>query len=108
MSELYNVTYCGLHCKLCATKSRIPQLATGLRNTLAMHGWESFGESIISDFVKFWAALNRLAEFNLTCPDCREGCGDPGCEIRKCATKRKVTLCPFCEEYPCKLINTLA
>lgn len=108
MGNVRDMTYCGLYCKLCATKSRIPQTATALRDTLAGDGWEDYGEYIVPDFMQFWATLNRLADFDKTCPDCRGGCGDPGCNIRKCATDREVELCPFCEQYPCKHISELA
>jgi hypothetical protein len=108
MSDLRNVTYCGLHCRLCATKSRIPQTAIALRDTLAADGWEDYGEYIVPDFKVFWSTLKKLAGFEDECPDCREGCGDPGCTIRKCAKERGTELCPLCEEYPCQHIHALA
>ena len=108
MSELHNVTYCGLYCKLCSIKSRIPQTASVLRNTMAQDGREDYGEYIVPDFKTFWSTLNRLAGFEETCPDCRGGCGDPGCNIRKCAKERETELCPLCGEYPCDHINALA
>jgi len=108
VSNLKDVTYCGLYCRLCATKSRIPQTAAALRDILTVDGWQDFGEHIVPDFKLFWSTLNRFADFDKTCPDCREGCGDPGCSIRKCASDRKTDLCPFCEQYPCKHIHALA
>lgn len=108
MSDLHNVTYCGLYCKLCATKSRIPRMATELRDALAVDGWDGFGEYIMPDFAPFWSTLDKFANLDKTCPDCREGCGDPGCDIRKCAKDRKVDLCPFCEQYPCNHVIALA
>jgi hypothetical protein len=71
-------------------------------------GWEHFGEFAIKDFKPFWSVLSQLSVFNETCPDCRGGCGDPGCKIRICAKERNVSLCPLCVEYPCKNIETLA
>jgi hypothetical protein len=108
MSDLKNVTYCGLYCRLCANKSKIPQTAIILRNTLSADGWEDHGEYIMKDFKSFWQTLNKFASLEEEWPDCRGGCGDPGCRIRKCAEKRGIELCPLCEEYPCSHINVLA
>ena len=108
MTELNNVTYCGLYCKLCSTKSRIPKAASALRDALAGDDWESFGEYIEPDFKIFWATLNKMAGYEEGMPDCREGCGDPGCKIRKCAKERGMELCPLCPDYPCNLIISFA
>ena len=108
MSNLQDVTYCGLYCRLCSTKFRVPETATALRDTLALDGWQDFGEKIIHEFTPFWTVLNKLADFDRSCPGCRGGCGDPGCRIRLCARERNVDICPDCEEYPCEHIQTLA
>ncbi|MBN2383489.1 DUF3795 domain-containing protein [bacterium] len=108
MSELDDITYCGLYCRLCSTKSRIPRTSTMLRNTLDQEGWLNFGEYVIPEFKSFWSGLEKLAGFETDCPDCRGGCGDPGCTIRKCATERGVELCPLCPDYPCENINVFA
>lgn len=108
MEDLKNVTYCGLYCRLCSNMSRVPQLATALRDTLAKDGWESYGEYVEPDFKLFWAALGRLSLLEETCPDCRGGCGDPDCAIRVCAVERNVDICPFCEDFPCEHIEALA
>ena len=108
MPELQNITYCGLYCKLCSTKSRLPKTATALRDTMAKEGWPMWGEHAMPDFGTFWTVLNKFADFAETCPDCRGGCGNPACEIRKCAVERKVDLCPTCEQYPCEHVNALA
>ena len=105
MSDLTNVTYCGLYCLLCATKSRIPRTAAELGNTLSKDGWDYFGEYILPGFKAFRSVLNQPAEYDGTCPDCRGGCGDPGCIIRNCAKERNIELCPHCEQYPCDHIN---
>jgi hypothetical protein len=71
-------------------------------------GWEHFGDSAMPEFRPFWSTLNQLAEYDKTCPDCREGCGNPSCGIRNCAKERKIDLCPLCDDYPCQQIQTLA
>jgi len=32
----------------------------------------------------------------------------PFCGIRKCAQRKNVEICPFCDEYPCNRIEMLA
>jgi hypothetical protein len=108
MSDLQNVTYCGLYCKLCATKSRIPKRAKALKDALMVDSWDDYGEYILPGFKRFWSTLNELADFDNTSSDCRGGCGDPDCDIRRCATDQKIDLCPFCGQYPCKHIIKLA
>jgi hypothetical protein len=108
VSDLKDMAYCGLYCRLCSTKSRIPQRAADLKNSLALEGWEDYGEFIMPDFKAFWSALAKLSEFEDDCPDCRGGCGDPGCAIRKCAKEREIELCPLCAEFPCEHVNALA
>jgi hypothetical protein len=38
----------------------------------------------------------------------RDSCGHPRCAIRKCARARQVQACPFCGDYPCERVRTLA
>lgn len=108
LNKLQNVTYCGLYCRLCSTKFRVPETAAILRDTLSSDGWQDFGEKIMPDFKTFWSVLKRFSDFDKTCPSCREGCGDPGCKIRMCAEERKIDICPDCEEYPCEHIQAVA
>jgi hypothetical protein len=108
MPGFENVTYCGLYCKLCSIKSRTPSQAKVLFEDMQKNGWESYGEFVLENFKPFWEALGTLAHFDETCPDCRGGCGDPDCAIRKCAVERSIDICPFCEEYPCSKFDGLA
>jgi hypothetical protein len=44
-----------------------------------------------------------------TCAGCRSGkCGDPRCDIRKCAKAKGVEVCSACPDFPCKHIEGLA
>lgn len=105
MADLRFVTYCGLHCKLCAARSRIPRQANELRESMLKEGWDSWGKNI-PGFNEFWSFFTDLC--NKACPGCRQGGGPPFCGIRKCARRRKVDVCVFCDEYPCERINGLA
>lgn len=108
MSSLRYVTYCGLYCRLCANMSRIPGQASALRDTLARSGYEHFGESVVSGFREFWSTLEFFSKMDKSCPDCRHGCGDPGCIIRECARERGIRLCSSCGDFPCGHIQELA
>ena len=107
MADLQYVAYCGLHCKLCCTMSRIPQQASALRETLSKGGWEHFGEFVMSDFRGFWADLEMLCELAETTQGCKGGCGAPDCGIRACARERGVEVCSECPEFPCERVQTL-
>ena len=108
MPDLKYVTYCGLYCRLCDNLARIPQQASALYKTLLKGGWEYFGPDCISGFREFWAGLEQLSRVDPDFKGCRGGCGNPHCDIRKCAQSRKVELCSSCNDYPCGHIEELA
>ena len=107
MEKLEQVTYCGLYCGLCSHRNRIPQRAGLLRQSMQKEGWDIWGKEQ-ANFKEFWSFLNYLADYESQC-SCREKeCGPPFCGIRKCARKKGVEVCPFCDEYPCKRILGIA
>ena len=106
MDDLKLVTYCGLYCKLCAQRGRIPCQANILRETMSKEGYEFWGKEI-PGFNQFWTFLNNLCEPEKACPGCRQA-EPPFCTIKKCAQERKVDVCVFCEEYPCKRVLGIA
>lgn len=108
MDKHQDIAYCGLYCRICAVRSRVPQLATKLDKTLKADGWEYFGEFMEPNFNIFWGVLRNLAAYETTCPDCRGGCGDPDCAIRICAKERGVDFCSLCADFPCEKIEGLA
>jgi len=101
------VTYCGLFCELCAQRERIPRQADALRQSMAKEGYDSWGKEI-PGFSEFWKFLTNLCEPDNSCAGCRQGGGNPFCSIRKCALERKIDICVFCREYPCKRVQALA
>ncbi|MFB3786030.1 MAG: DUF3795 domain-containing protein [bacterium] len=107
MADLRYVTYCGLHCGLCAQRGRIPRQAKALRESMAKEGFEYWGGSI-PGFREFWIFLTDLSDPDKGCPGCRQGGGPDFCEIRKCARRRGIELCPLCADYPCQIIRDLA
>lgn len=106
--DLRFLGYCGLFCGLCAHRNRIPQRARFLQETLHEEGWDSWyiHDSSLKDvFPVFWDFLDGLVNLDCTC---RTGGGPPDCKIRKCAKEKGADACPFCAEYPCRMIEDLA
>jgi len=105
---LRHVAYCGLHCGLCAQRSRIPKQARHLLKSLHEEGFDDFYQYVPEMkeiFPSFWQFLQELAKFDCTC---RTGGGPPDCKIRQCAKQKSIEICTQCEEYPCTLIQSLA
>ena len=107
MAELKLVTYCGLHCTLCAQRGRIPRQAEELRESMHKEGYDFWGPEI-PGFKEFWKFLTDLCDVDNGCPGCRAGGGYPACTIRKCARERGVEICVFCGEYPCERVLEIA
>jgi len=107
-NPLRHVAYCGLYCGLCAQRSRIPQQARQLQQTLQEEGFDDFYQyapEMKEIFPPFWQFLQRLATFDCAC---RTGGGPPDCKIRQCAKQKDIEVCTQCQEYPCTLIQALA
>lgn len=108
-SRLRLVAYCGLYCGLCAQRTRIPDQALQLQRTLHEEGFDDFYQSVPEmkeAFPVFWDFLRSLAKFDCMC---RTGKGGPlDCEIRGCAKRKNILVCPTCNEYPCRHIRALA
>ena len=107
MADLSLVTYCGLYCGLCAERCRIPQQARALRESMGKEGYEHWGTEL-PDFTAFWAFLSGICDPDKACPGCRQDGGPPFCGIRKCARRRQIDVCAFCEDYPCHRIREIA
>ena len=108
MEKLSNyVSYCGLYCKLCSFIALIPKQAKALMETMRKGGWEYFGEYEFPEFKDFWKLLEKLSEFDKTVSGCRDSCGPPDCEIRRCAREHGVITCAFCPDFPCDLIREM-
>jgi len=94
--------YCGLNCKLCSLIATLSKQAKTLFETMQEDGWEYYGQELYPQFPQFWEVLKDLKEVGETSPLCKGGCGDPECEIRKCAIAKELQVCAFCTEYPCE------
>ena len=106
--KLKLVTYCGLYCGLCAARGRIPRQASKLKDAMTKEGYDQWGKDFLPGFEGFWEFLGNLCDPEKNCPGCRQGGGPPFCGIRKCAQKRGVDVCPFCDEFPCDKVKMIA
>ncbi len=98
------VTYCGLYCDLCSQRARIPELAKNLKDILTKEGFEFWGKEVAGS-EQFWEFLGNLSDTNKSCPGCRQGGGNPDCDLRKCAIEKGAEICCLCKEFPCERIN---
>jgi len=106
--DLKYVTYCGLYCRHCDIyRTAIARQASALCETLRNEREKQPELERMNGFKEFWAVLEELAQNQSEgkCRGCRGGCGDPDCEIRKCARSRRVEVCSSCADYPCQKIH---
>jgi hypothetical protein len=99
MNEKY-ICYCGLYCENCAVKVKIEPAAKTLYEEMKKAGFEEIIQ-FIPDGDKFWAFLKGMTEPGV-CISCREGSGNPGCQVRPCAKEKGIEICALCGDYPCE------
>ena len=96
--------YCGLYCENCAIKVKVYPAAKTLYGEMKNAGFDDVVNNIPGGD-GFWTFLKDIAE-NWICTSCREGSGNPGCQVRKCAQDKGVDMCALCSEYPCETFNS--
>ena len=104
MDEKY-LRYCGPYCENCSTKAKVEPAARVLYSEMRHAGFEEIMR-YLPDGEAFWSFLKGMAEKG-ACVSCRNGSGDPGCEIRRCAQEKGVEICALCKSYPCKRFSKL-
>ena len=92
--------YCGLYCENCAVKVKVEPASKMLYKEMKTAGFEEI-INYIPDGDKFWSFLKGMAEQGV-CVSCKEGSGNPGCVVRRCAQAKGVEMCAWCEDYPCE------
>lgn len=97
--------YCGLYCKMCSIINGLPQAAQKLHEIMQEDGWEGYGSFIYPEFKDFWAVLSQVKDLDKSSELCQGGCGNPDCEIRKCAKSKGLEVCAFCEDFPCAALT---
>ena len=94
------ICYCGLYCENCAVKAKVEPSAKILYEEMKKAGFEEIIH-FIPDGNTFWSFLKGMVEQGV-CVSCKEGSGNPGCAVRKCAKEKGVEICAGCENYPCE------
>ena len=95
--------YCGLYCENCAVKAKIGPASKFLYDEMKKAGFEEIIHFIPGGDA-FWPFLKDMAD-NGICNSCREGGGNPGCAVRKCAKEKNAEMCALCENYPCETFS---
>jgi len=104
MDEKY-LCCCGPYCENYSTKAKVEPAARALYSEMQHAGFEEIMR-YLPDGEAFWSFLKGMAEKGV-CVSCRDGSGDPGCEIRRCAREKGVEICALCNSYPCKRFSKL-
>lgn len=111
------VGYCGLYCGTCASYTqRISNVAKELRRELRkgkldakiaavmakVPGFEAF-----KHYEKGYELLGAMMKIRCS-KSCRQGGGPPGCQIKKCAKKKRLAGCWECDDFVgCKTLAVL-
>lgn len=98
--------YCGLYCGNCAVKVKVESAARTLYEEMGKLGFEQI-MPYFPDGDKFWSFLKAMSTEGI-CISCKVGSGNPACQIRQCAQKKKVDMCALCESYPCDAFKELS
>ena len=92
--------YCGLFCQNCAVKVQVEPAAKVLYEEMKKAGFEDIIQ-MIPGGADFWTFLKGMVKG--VCVSCKDGSGNPGCAVRKCAKDKNIEMCALCDSYPCEL-----
>lgn len=107
------ITYCGGYCSYCARwheHAAFIQLAGALAELADAHGYQYWMPTEVKefDYNEFRKALDFFSKKDswLVCRKrCKQGDGNPLCEIRKCCQERGLDICFECDELPCDRVK---
>ena len=102
MNKKY-ICYCGLYCENCAVKVKIEPASKVLYNEMKEAGFEDI-IPMIDGGNSFWSFLKSMANEGV-CDSCKNGSGNPGCAVRKCAKEKGIEACALCDSYPCEIFG---
>jgi len=109
------VGFCGLSCGGCALRAGIPLDPAELRKAMRRVEFRGPAEALrMIPFLRVMAGCPvclemKAGEIVMRCPrSCRQGGGNPSCEIRLCCTRRELEGCWQCPGFEdCHLLATL-
>ena len=89
---------CGIWCGSCAVgNGALQRLIEGLNQVLESHGAEHWAPEEV-DYPAFAGGLAML-HGDASCPGCRKGGGREECELRTCASERRLSGCTACGDF---------
>lgn len=88
---------CGIWCGSCVVGNGVLRELTGrYEEVIRAYGLQEWGPKEF-DFKEFMKGLRSIQEMPL-CQGCRKGDGKPNCEIRACASSKKINDCSECDQ----------
>ena len=88
---------CGIWCGSCVAGNGVLRELTGrYEEVIRAYGLQEWGPKEF-DFREFMKGLRSIQEMPL-CQGCRKGDGKPNCEIRACASSKKINDCSECDQ----------
>mgnify|MGYP001127079202 CR=1 FL=1 len=93
------IGYCGLWCGSCIVgNGTLKELTKRYEELIKGYGVDEWGAKDF-DSKEFMKGLVSIQTLPL-CPGCLKGGGDDECKIRPCASKRRISDCNECKEFP--------
>lgn len=90
------IGYCGIWCGSCAVANgKLRELAKRQEEIIKNYSVEQWGPKDF-DFKEFMKGLKSIQNMSL-CPGCLKGGGRDDCEIRACASAKKLSDCSECD-----------
>lgn len=101
------IGYCGIWCGSCVVgNGALRELTKKYDQVVEAYGLQEWGPKDF-DFKEFAKGLSSIQALPL-CQGCLKGDGRPNCEIRMCASKKKIDDCSECNQAEaCKNIDIL-
>jgi hypothetical protein len=91
------IGFCGIWCGSCVVgNGALRELTQKYEEVIQAYGLQEWGPKDF-DFKEFTKGLSSIQAMPL-CQGCSKGDGKPNCEIRRCASKKKINDCTECDQ----------
>ena len=91
------IGFCGIWCGSCVVgNGALREMTKKYEQMIKRHGLPEWGPREV-DFGEFTSALTSIQSMP-SCQGCRKGDGRPNCEMRACASEKKIEDCSECEQ----------